>query len=233
MEYFDFSLRIHKIDSPLPTPMMQYLAKNRFFIFLILLISMFSITSFIENPLIKHLYTTVNYTLLLLSGLYAFSDVKNFLKFTLIFFLFAILIDWVEFFHPGGKFINTVRPLITALVLILLLILTLRSIFKAREITANVILGALCGYILIGYIGTFLAMAIAEIYPGSFNIEGSFSGMEAFYFSFITMTTLGYGDILPLSEQARSISIILSILGPMYVAILISMLVGKYASKPK
>ena len=212
--------------------MMHFLKKNRFLIFLILLINLFSITPFIENPFLEHLYSTINYTLLLLSGLYAFSDVRNFLKFTTIFFLIAIVIDWIEFLHPEGQIVDTIRPLITALVLILLLILTLRSIFIAREITKNVIFGALCGYILIGYIGTFLAMAVAEIYPGSYNIDGSLTGMEAFYFSFVTMTTLGYGDILPLSDQARAISIILSILGPMYVAILIAMLVGKYANKP-
>ncbi len=56
--------------------------------------------------------------------------------------------------------------------------------------------------------------------------------MEALYFSFVTMTTLGYGEILPLSMQARAVTIILSILGPMYVAILIAMMVGKYVSKP-
>ncbi len=211
---------------------MKFFKDNRFLIFLILLISLFSITPFIENPFIEHLYSTVNYTLLLLSGLYAFSDVRNFLKFTVIFFIFAIVVDWIEFFHPDGRMVDTIRPLITALVLILLLILTLRSIFIARDITKNVIFGSLCGYILIGFIGTFLAMAIAEIYPGSYNIDGSLTGMEAFYFSFVTMTTLGYGDILPLSDQARALSILLSILGPMYVAILIAMLVGKYASKP-
>ncbi len=56
--------------------------------------------------------------------------------------------------------------------------------------------------------------------------------MEALYYSFVTMTTLGYGEILPVTDQARAITILLSILGPMYVAILIAMLVGKYASQP-
>ena len=75
-------------------------------------------------------------------------------------------------------------------------------------------------------------MAVSELYPGSYNVAGEIHIMEALYFSFVTMTTLGYGDILPLTIQAKSITIILSILGPMYVAILIAMMVGKYASKP-
>ena len=211
---------------------MEFLRTNRFLLFLIFLISLFSITPFIENSVFEQLYSTINYTLLLLSGLYAFSDVRNFLKFSAIFFLFAIVIDWIEFFHPEGRMVNTIRPLITALVLTLLLILTLRSILIARKISKNVIFGALCGYILIGYIGAFLNMAVSVIYPGSYNVAGELNGMEALYYSFVTMTTLGYGEILPISDQARAITIILSILGPMYVAILIAMLVGKYASRP-
>jgi len=212
---------------------MKFLRNNRFFIFLIFLISLFTITPFIENPVLAHLFSTINYTLLLLSGLYAFSDVRNFLKFTTIFFLFAVFIDWIEFFHPTVPIITTLRPLITAAVLTLLLIFTLRSILLSGEITKNVIFGALCGYILIGYIGAFLTMAVTVIYPGSYNVAGELHAMDAFYFSFVTMTTLGYGDILPLSDQARAITIVLSVLGPMYVAILIAMMVGKYASKPK
>jgi voltage-gated potassium channel len=211
---------------------MQFLKNNRFLIFLVFLISLFTITPFIENSVLASLFATINYTLLLLSGLYAFSDVRNFLKFMTIFFLIAIVVEWIEFFHPEGQMVNTIGPLITASVLILLLIQTLRSIFIAREITQNVIFGALCGYILVGYIGTFLNMAVSITYPGSYNIAGELNTMEALYYSFVTMTTLGYGEILPLSDQARAITIMLSILGPMYVAILIAMLVGKYASKP-
>jgi voltage-gated potassium channel len=211
---------------------MQVFRTNHFLIVLIFLISLFTITPFIENPVLSRLFATINYTLLLLSGLYAFSDVRNFLKFTTIFFLIAIVVEWIEFFHPEGQMVNTIGPLITASVLSLLLILTLRSIFIAREITKNVIFGALCGYILVGYIGTFLNMAVSITYPGSYNIAGELNTMEALYYSFVTMTTLGYGEILPVTDQARAITILLSILGPMYVAILIAMLVGKYASQP-
>jgi hypothetical protein len=211
---------------------MEFLRNNRFLIFLIFLISMFSISPFIETPVLSNLWATINYSLLLISGLFAFSNVRNFLKFTTVFFLIAIVVDWIEFFHPEGNLVSTIRPLITAPVLILLLILTLRSIFFARVTDKNVIFGALCGYILIGYIGTYLNLAISVLYPGSFNISGELTAMEATYYSFVTMTTLGFGEILPLSDQARAITISLSILGPMYVAILIAMLVGKYASRP-
>ena len=67
--------------------MMHFLKNNRFLIFLILLITLFLIVSFIESPFYSGLVETINYTLLLLIGLYAFSDVKNFFRITIVFFI--------------------------------------------------------------------------------------------------------------------------------------------------
>ena len=210
---------------------MEFLKNNRFLLFLVLLLSMIILVSFIDNPRLSSLVETVNYSLLLVSGLYAFSDVKNFFNFTVVFFLAAMVIDWMQFFDPEGQLINTLRALFTAPVLAVLLIMTMRSIGKAKTVDKDVIYAALSGYILIGYIGGFLTIAIWLIYPGSYNVEIGVRSLEAIYFSFVTMTTLGYGEIVPLIEQSRALTILLSILGPMYVAILIAMIVSKYASK--
>jgi hypothetical protein len=219
-----------KLVVKLPFLMMRFLKNNRFLIFLILLLSLFIVVSFIGNPVHSSLIETVNYSLLLLSGLYAFSDVRNFFRFTVIFFITAIVIDWIQYINPQGELINTLRALLTAPVLALLLIMTLKSIRTATQVSKDVIYAALSGYILIGYIGGFLIIAISLLYPGSYNITGRIDFLEALYFSFVTMTTLGYGEILPLTDEARALTILLSILGPMYVAILIAMIVGKYAS---
>ncbi len=199
---------------------------------MIMLISMFVGVSFISDPVCANLYESINYTLLLSSGLYAFSNVKNFFRFTLVFFTTAIIIDWLQCIRPEGELINTLRALISAPVLALLLIMTLKSILGSASVNKNVIFAAISGYILIGYIGTFLTLAISVQYPGSYNVTEDIHFIQALYFSFVTMTTLGYGDLLPLTEEARALSILLSILGPMYVAILIAMIVGKYEVKP-
>jgi len=212
--------------------MMHFLKYNRFLIFLILLIALILVVSFINDPYLSSLAETINYTLLLVSGLYAFSYVRNFFRFTSVFFIIAIIVDWMQFFNPDGEFINTLRALLSAPVLALLLIMTLKSVKAAAEISKDVIFASLSGYILIGYVGSFLIVAISLLYPGSYNIQGRMDFLESLYFSFVTLTTLGYGEILPLTAQARAITILLSILGPMYVAILIAMIVGKYASQP-
>ena len=101
----------------------------------------------------------------------------------------------------------------------------------AKVVDQNVIFGVVSGYILIGFIGGLLAIAVAWSFPDAFNVAGIIDGPQAMYFSFITMTTLGYGDITPAIQETRSLAILLSIVGPMYVAIIVALMVGKFAAR--
>ena len=69
----------------------------------------------------------------------------------------------------------------------------------------------------------------------SINFAGSTAqGFHDYlYFSFVTMTTLGYGDVTPISSTAKSTTIIIAVAGQLYLTILVAMLVGKFLSKPK
>ena len=93
------------------------------------------------------------------------------------------------------------------------------------------IFGVLCGYVLIGYIGAYVAIVISRVYPDAYTAGGQIAGSDAVYYSFVTMTTLGYGDISPLIPQSQALAILLSILGPMYVAIIVALMVSKFAAK--
>jgi len=75
---------------------------------------------------------------------------------------------------------------------------------------------------------------IERLHPGSFFINPAYrtgtpiDGSDFLYYSYTTLTTLGYGDIVPVTSQARSVSIVEAIIGVMYLAIIISRLVGLY-----
>jgi hypothetical protein len=106
----------------------------------------------------------------------------------------------------------------------------IREIFKLERVTAKVVVGAIGAYLLLGFIGAFLFEIIELLYPNSFtNMEafaGSFYG--ELYFSFVTISTLGYGDISPLTAQGQAVAIFVAISGQLYLAILMAMLVGKF-----
>jgi hypothetical protein len=66
--------------------------------------------------------------------------------------------------------------------------------------------------------------------PSSFNITSS-SSQDLLYFTFITLTTIGYGDISPLSDVARNLAVILGLIGQFYNTIIIAIIIGKFLQK--
>ncbi len=106
-----------------------------------------------------------------------------------------------------------------------------QQVGRIGEITLNTVMAAITGYILIGIIGGELVRLVQLIEPGAFNIESTAGGYTYLYFSFVTITTLGYGDIAPHEPVGQSLVIILAIAGQMYLTIVIALIVGKLSTK--
>jgi voltage-gated potassium channel len=107
-------------------------------------------------------------------------------------------------------------------------------------VSAHSILGALCGYLLLGIIWSLLYAAVETLAPASFRVA-SLSGESApvdrstlSYYSFVTLSTLGFGDITPATPVARTLSWIEAVAGQFYLAVLVAGLVGfKVAQGPR
>ena len=84
------------------------------------------------------------------------------------------------------------------------------------------------GFIYLGIIGGIIFEIMHFINPNSFQLMDGFSGYVFYYFSFISITTVGYGDITPLTPQAQSVTLVMNIIGQFYLAIVIGVFVGKY-----
>ena len=111
--------------------------------------------------------------------------------------------------------------------------LILRDILLSPEITIDTIRGGICVYLLIGFVWALLYGVTASLDSSAFSqpiIEIESYG-RAVYFSFTTLTTLGYGDIIPVSPLAKMLTNLEAIIGQLYPAILISILVGGYLSQ--
>lgn len=110
----------------------------------------------------------------------------------------------------------------------------LRSVLVNR-VSGNSILGSLDGYLLLGIIWSLLYCAVETASPGSFRLPAAAADAAAHrpldrgllhYFSFITLATVGYGDVTPLSPLARSLAWMEAIAGQFYLAVLVAGLVG-------
>ena len=109
------------------------------------------------------------------------------------------------------------------------------EIFKLERVTGRVVVGAIGAYLLLGFIGAFLFEIVQLLYPNSFTNMDMFAGgfYGELYFSFVTISTLGYGDISPLTAQGQAVAIFVAISGQLYLAILMAMLVGKFLASKK
>ncbi|OLL27993.1 voltage-gated potassium channel [Burkholderia sp. SRS-W-2-2016] len=107
----------------------------------------------------------------------------------------------------------------------------LRYVFRREVMTADKLFGAASAYLLIAVFWSFLYALIAYFYAGSFALFGNAASLTFYdlvYFSFTVLTSTGFGDITPLSRQARGVCVVEQIVGALFVAILIARLAGVY-----
>lgn len=107
-------------------------------------------------------------------------------------------------------------------------------LYQDEHVSRNMISAALISYVLLTLLWTNIYMLIELMYPNSFTVSHDII-MEnpsiLKYFSFVTITTLGFGDISPVSSQARTLTILEAFTGQMYLAILIARLVAIHTSQ--
>ncbi|PUZ24975.1 Ion transport 2 domain protein [Chitinophaga parva] len=111
----------------------------------------------------------------------------------------------------------------------------LRFLIKPGYINADIISAAACGYFLLIEIATFLLQFLFYDNPGSFKGIGTASNAETFmdlvYFSSITLTSIGFGDITPNSHHTKLITSFFGIAGQFYSVVLVGILISKFVSK--
>ena len=116
-------------------------------------------------------------------------------------------------------------------------IVILFDLFKSKKISGDTMAGAVCVYLLIALIWSYLYVLVELCSPGSFSFTQGQERMHLwlskefftfFYFSLITMTTVGFGDMTPVSKAARTCTSLEAILGQIYLTILVARLVGMH-----
>ncbi len=150
--------------------------------------------------------------------------------------LLALISNWSD------EYLDILPLVITAQTFSILFIfyicyVIIMTIIEAKKVTSDVIVGAVCVYLMIGLMWTFLYSLLELNHPGSFLSTVSPEKITAMsspdfilsrlnYFSFVTLATIGYGDIIPASHPAQMLSVFEAIVGQLYLTILIARFVG-------
>lgn len=114
--------------------------------------------------------------------------------------------------------------------------IVLRGVVSAQRVTLSTVTGGTCGYLLLGLAWAYLFALLEEIDPGSFlrqgqEIASTERGLQTLlYYAFVTLTTLGYGDIVPATPPAEGFAVLAAVSGQLYVAVLVAALVARFVA---
>jgi hypothetical protein len=198
------------------------------------LIALLSVFNFLLTPI--HVMITgfspayvvvINYTLVILSSS-VIATMKRAKIITYFLGILTLLVIWLEFTNSNSKSILICRLVISFLLFACFCIILIRQIINIKKINLQFILGPILGFLYLGIIGGILFESIHYLDANSFQLTKGFSGFSFYYFSFISITTVGYGDITPLTAPAQSLTLVMNIIGQFYLAIIIGVFVGKY-----
>ena len=108
-----------------------------------------------------------------------------------------------------------------------------REVFFAKEVNSSIIVGAICIYMLCGLGWSFVYGLLETLFPSSFSQADPEQDITIrfIYFSMVTQTTVGYGDVTPITPIARSFATMQAVVGQIYLTVLVAKLVGVYSSK--
>ncbi|MEE8107476.1 MAG: potassium channel family protein [Planctomycetota bacterium] len=158
----------------------------------------------------------------------------------------AVGLIWLPNLIPGDPSVLVLAHLVAAGYHGYFCVVVLKHIFAQKQVSPNVVSGALCLYLLLGIFWCYVYGLIGLTDHQAFIIQGergllmmdassTRTTVQTVYFSFVTLFTLGYGDIVPHSDVARMCAVVEALLGQVIMVVLIAMLVGKQiaqSSKP-
>jgi hypothetical protein len=144
---------------------------------------------------------------------------------------------WTEDFF-AAMMLTIAADIVGALFLITCVVLILRYVLKSHEVTLDTIFGAFVAYFIIAFTFSLIYQAVAVFDPASFSLPGSTDGgpgvslkIQLNYFSFVTIATLGYGDIVPRVPVTQTLAILEAVIGQFYMAGIVAWLVSAYARR--
>lgn len=199
-------------------------------ILIICITLLISLNFLIKDDIIRSAITSFFFSIVFLVAAFSVKTINNRL---LYFALGIIVIQLISNHITDNTFIYIFA---TVIIFIFFLVIVYKLIFqvaKSKVVNSVVILESINAYLLIGLSNSILAALINSVsetaYSFSNPVNESFS--DFIYYGFITQTTIGYGDISPISDLAKLHSITFGVVGQLYLTIIIAILVGKFISQ--
>ncbi len=198
------------------------------------LIALITVFNFLLTPLHigitgwhAGLIVVINYSLIIITSALLASRVRTRLI-TYFLGLLTLTFIWCEYCYYDTTPLQWGRLLSSLLLFTNFCVLLVKQLLHIKTIKLSFIMGPLLGFLYLGILGGILFEITHLLNDTSFMLPNNYSGYIFYYFSFISITTVGYGDVTPVTASAQALTIVLNIIGQFYLAIVIGVFVGKY-----
>jgi hypothetical protein len=214
-------------------PFSQVCFKARFLNLLIFIMAILILGPLFDEFVQLRLLMDILWSAVFISAIYAVSQKKRHIIIAILLALPMLGAIWSRHFIEF-RALQAVGYLCGVAFILFAIVQMLIFIYHHKEVTKDLIIGAAVVYLLMAIMWTFIFIVVETLHPGSFNlpdIQDIPDTGQFLYFSFVTLTTLGYGDITPVTRLARSLSILESVIGQLYLVVQVAWLVGIHVSQ--
>ena len=208
----------------------ERIGRSKFLFLLVVLVLHIAIYPFFEEEGFGGFAFKIFSMLVLFSCLFAIRQRTRILIVAMVLGGLSIVTNWNYLVYelPG----DLINHLVFSLIFIVFITaMILGDVLKGSKVTTDNIYGGICVYLLLGYAWALIYRLVEVIHPGSLNVtalgpEDPIRMSDLIYFSYVTLTTLGYGDITPASTYSRSLAVLEAMTGSIYIAVFIARLIG-------
>ena len=215
---------------------LHYIEHRRFLLLLIATILVLILPAFSGSGLVSELLFVVTMSFLFMQSMIAAKIKKSRKRLAHYTVLVMIIIAWLKPIGIDAHLLDLVKVILFVTFFFFVMRYLVRFIVSSPEVNQDVLITSINIYLLLGIIGAFLAFFFYNFYPDAY-IFPAYIKKPAFvnfiYYSFITMSTVGYGDITPKIPETQTLAYFISVTGQLYVAIIIAFLVGKLLVSPE
>jgi len=215
----------------------EYLLINKFKLLFVVLVAYFLSSTLLEYQHTQYLFSLV-FSFVMLVCLLVVSEAKLLLKVAALIFILSLTMILLKGFSDWDHNLLLFQEGLDIIFFILISAASAYATFHYERVDAQTLFGALCTYLLLGITWAQIYMFIYSLDPYSFSFGPGLSLSENLqqtfiYYSYVTLSTLGYGDITSISAPAHTFSWLEAITGQAYLAILIAELVGQHIAQKK
>ena len=200
----------------------------KMFNFMCSLLILLILSAVLQNYEYAYIVINILSIIVILSGVYAASANKRDIYILLILGLPWFLSDWIYLKSTNTVFLGFFFFLYVTLTIF-------EMILKSKEITPNTLYGAVNVYLLLGLLWASIYGLINHLAPGSIfqgsGVTGEMTSSDIIYFSYTTLTSLGYGDISTVTPSGRIMSVLEAVIGQLFIAFMVARLIGIYTKK--